>query len=47
MDTMSIINLVVACFCAFMSGWAIGREDYGWAAINGALTVLNFIVAWL
>ena len=47
MDAMSITNLVVACFSAFMSGWAIGREDYGWAAIDGALAVLNFIVAWL
>lgn len=47
MDAMSIINLVVACFCAFVSGLNLGTKHYGWAAIDGGIAILNFIVAWL
>ena len=47
MDTLSIINLAVACLCAFMTGVNLQAQRYNWAIIDAFLMILNFTVAWL
>lgn len=47
MDTLSIINLIVFGICAFASGWNVGTKQYGWAAVDACIAVMNFAVAWL
>ena len=44
MEGIDILNLIAACACAFACGWNIKRKDYGWAALDGLLALLNVFV---
>ena len=47
MDFLSIMNLLAFGVCSFGCGVNLANKNYGWAAVEGGLAVLNFAVAWL
>ena len=47
MDIWSILNLIVACICAFACGYNIEARNYDWAAMHATLAIVNLIVAFM
>ena len=43
MSSIDIFSLVVAFLCAFTAGWYFERKEYGWAAFEVLLAILNLV----
>ena len=46
MSGIDIFSLVIAFLCAFMAGWYFERKEYGWAAFEALLAILNLLLVF-
>lgn len=43
MDWVFALNLFCCFLCSFMCGYYLTQEEYGWAAFEGVLALVNLV----